>query len=277
MRPAWPGMPGCASRTRHAGPFTCPAGSPLRPDINQRGMSTTMGVVVGASVPPAGSTVTPTASSLESPIASTAGPGAGRAVRVGRRHQAGGPYPGGPDEPQLVDRRRRQHGEPRAGEHHGRVAPRRDDRRRPAGRGRRARDPRVGGGKHRGDLGVRRPRGVKRGDVGEHATLERGRRRGGGRAAERRRDRGEAAQLGRARRAAAQVPLEPGALGGLKRVKRVRAGQRVTRAPGQGAPGREARNPHHSTPRQSRSRRRPSRIRVLTVPSAMPSLDATCG
>ena len=78
----------------------------------------------------------------------------------------------------------------------------------------------------------------------------------------------EPADLGGARRAAAQVPVEPVALGtALDRVERVRPGQGVQIL---------AKQFHQLTPRQSRIRISPSRILVLIAPSVTFSSSDTC-
>src|SRR5690349_11256444 len=66
--------------------------------------------------------------------------------------------------------------------------------------------------------------------------------------------------------AAQQMALELFPVGFAERVQCVGAGQRVRVGPAE---------PHESVPRQSRSRISPSRIRVLTVPTATPSSAAT--
>ena len=63
-----------------------------------------------------------------------------------------------------------------------------------------------------------------------------------------------------------EVPLEPHPVRLGERVKRVRAGQGVRDLPP---------DPHEPSPRQSRSRISPSRMRVFTVPTATPSRPAT--
>ena len=68
--------------------------------------------------------------------------------------------------------------------------------------------------------------------------------------------------------AAAQVMLEPVSFCSVDRMQGVDAGQDVQVM---------ARESHQLTPMQSRSRIRPSRIRVLIVPRAVPSSPATCG
>jgi len=88
-------------------------------------------------------------------------------------------------------------------------------------------------------------------------------RRGGG---ERGRRLAQSAYLLTALLTARQVPFEAGPVRLRHRVHRVRSGQGVRIA---------AAEPHRSTPRQSRSLISPSRIRVLTVPTATPSSLAT--
>src|SRR5579863_6595350 len=95
MRPAWPGgpgappAPGAPGRSRAgwlAGQLRSRSAQvTISPGHDQRGVSTTMGVVVGALVPPAGSTVTPTASSEDSPDASTSTAAALSGSGVGTR------------------------------------------------------------------------------------------------------------------------------------------------------------------------------------------------
>ncbi len=76
------------------------------------------------------------------------------------------------------------------------------------------------------------------------------------------------ADLLRAGGAAGQVLLEIGLLVTGQRVKGVAAGQQVQFV---------TLDAHQVTPMQSRSRIRPSLIRVLMVPSGTPSSSATCG
>ena len=104
------------------------------------------------------------------------------------------------------------------------------------------------------------------GRLGEHllAHVRRGRhRRDGGEPAGRL---PQAAGLLAAGLAPGEVPLEPHPVRLGERVKRVRAGQGVRDLPP---------DPHESSPRQSRSRISPSRMRVFTVPTATPSRPAT--
>jgi len=92
------------------------------------------------------------------------------------------------------------------------------------------------------------------------------------------------AHLGLAGLAASEVLVEAGPVAVGNRVHDVGADQRVRVSAAQpcdppgcapAAGGRLAALCHHSTPRQSRSLIRPSRIRVLMVPTATPSSSAT--
>ena len=85
-------------------------GYPVRGGVGHAGTaSTTIGVVVGAVVPPAGSTVTPTLSPVSSPDAST---GAVDPVTPAGGTSPAAPGLARPEEPQLVHLGRRQHAQP---------------------------------------------------------------------------------------------------------------------------------------------------------------------
>lgn len=117
-----------------------------------------------------------------------------------------------------------------------------------------------------GGLGGRRPGCFlpDRGDVPHDPGLEGGGRDGGFGEAEARRRGGQLADLLGAGLAVGRVPLEPAALVLVEGVQRVRTRQGVQVGRG-----------HAVTPRQSRRRMRPSRSRVLTVPSGSVSSSAT--
>ena len=99
-------------------------------------------------------------------------------------------------------------------------------------------------------------------DLGEHLRPQVGTGAGVHGVGEHRRGLAEAGDLGGAVGALGQVALEAGALDVVEGVDGVRTGQRMHVA-------------HESTPNVSRSRMSPSRIRVLAVPSGMPSMVDT--
>ena len=100
------------------------------------------------------------------------------------------------------------------------------------------------------------------GDVGEHPLAQRGGRLGGGGLGEQRGGLAQRVDLAAAGVAVAQVPLELGALDVVEGVDRVGAREGVDVA-------------HAPTPIVSRSRIRPSRMRVLAVPTGRSSIVAT--
>ena len=245
--------------TRYAGRFLCA----------QR--NTTIGEVVGAVEPPAGSDRNPDCVPARKPAREhRRGRHAPRRARDGT--SPAGRAPPAADEPKLVHRARGSTGSPTLVNTIAAArATRRPSRFRPAEVAALATSA-SGADEQAGDLRVADPCPVECGDFGEHPAPQPRAVAGQRRPARARWPSRRTAYLIGAGLAGRQVPLEPCPLGAVERVKRVRAchecGSRRER---------ESRNPHQLTPRESRSRPSPSRIRVFTVPSATPRAEATCG